>query len=64
LTFINKIKASEVRGAIHQAGKVKLGNGRGDIKAPSVVASVIYADEITANTVSADHIYVRELDRK
>jgi len=42
---------------------VKVRDSRGKIKAPEVVASVIYADEISANTVEADTIYVRELDR-
>jgi hypothetical protein len=53
-----------IRGAIHQTGKVKVGNGRGDIKTPSVVAAIVYADSIKAHTVTADHIYVRELDRR
>jgi hypothetical protein len=28
------------------------------------VASVIYADQISANTVEADTIYVRDLERR
>jgi len=59
----NKIEADEVRGAVHQTRGVKVRDSRGKIKAPEVVASVIYADEISANTVEADTIYVRELDR-
>jgi hypothetical protein len=62
--YANTIEASEITGAVHQTSKVKLRSGRGDIKAPSVVASVIYADKIKAHTVIADHIYVRHLDRE
>jgi hypothetical protein len=61
--YANKIRASEVRGAIHQTAKVKLDNAA-DIKAPTVVGAVIYADTIKAHAVIADHIYVRELDRR
>jgi hypothetical protein len=61
--YANKIEADEVRGAVHQTRGVKVRDSRGKIKAPEVVASVIYADEISANTVEADTIYVRELDR-
>jgi hypothetical protein len=31
------------------------------VKAPEVAASVIHADEISANTVVANAIYVREM---
>ena len=37
---------------------------KGDIKAPEVVASVIYADEIKAHSVIADNIYVKNLRRR
>ena len=42
---------------------LKVKESQGKIKAPEVAASVIYADEISANTVVADTIYVRELKR-
>ena len=61
--YANRIEADEVRGAVHQTRGVKVRDSQGKIKAPEVVASVIYADEISANTVEADTIYVRELDR-
>jgi hypothetical protein len=43
---------------------VKIGDTKGDIKAPEVAASVIYADEIKANSVIAQHVFVRDLRRK
>jgi hypothetical protein len=61
--YAEKIKASTVTGTVHQTGDVKV-SGKGDIKAPSVVASVIYAETIKAGSVSANEIYVRELERK
>ena len=61
--YANKIKASDVKGAIHQTRDVKM-SGRGSLKMPSVVASVIYAETIEARSVTADNIYVRDLDRR
>jgi hypothetical protein len=43
---------------------VKLDGSVKDLKAPTVVASVLYADTIKAHKVIADHIYVREIDRR
>ena len=43
---------------------VKINDTKGSVRAPEVVASVIYADEIKANSVSADTIYVRELRKR
>jgi hypothetical protein len=43
---------------------VKVGDTRGHIKAPEVTASVIYAEEISANTVVAQTVYVRDLRRR
>lgn len=60
----NKIEADEVRGSVHQSRGVKVRDSQGKIKAPEVVASVIYADQISANTVEADTIYVRDLERR
>ena len=61
--YANKIKASQINGAIHQTKDVKM-NGGSNLKVPSVVASVIYAETIEARTVTADNIYVREIERK
>src|SRR5262249_50425164 len=49
--YANKIRAPEIRGAIHQTGEVKIDHSVRDLKAPTVVASVIYADTITAHRV-------------
>jgi len=62
--YANKIEADEVRGTVHQNRDLKIGDTKGDIRAPEVVASVIYADEIKANSVQADMIYVRDLKRR
>ena len=60
--YANRIQADEVRGQIHQTRDVRIGDTRGEIKAPEVAASVIYADEITA--VVAQNVYVRDLRRR
>jgi hypothetical protein len=62
--YANKIRASAVSGTVHKIDKVRLGDGRASLKTPSVVASVIYADEIEADRVIADNIYVRDLERR
>ena len=61
--YANKIDADEVRGQIFHDRNLKIGATSGDITMPDVVASVIYADEIKANSVVADRIYVRDLRR-
>ncbi|HUP38155.1 MAG TPA: hypothetical protein VNC82_22230 [Candidatus Limnocylindria bacterium] len=63
IVYANKLEADEVRGAVHQTRGLKVKDSEGKIKAPEVVASVIYADEISANAVVAGAIYVRELTR-
>lgn len=63
IIYANKLEADEVRGAVHQNKGLQVSDSHGKIKAPEVVASVIYADEISANTVVADQIHVRELKR-
>jgi hypothetical protein len=63
IVYANKLEADEVRGVVHQTRGLKVKDSEGKIKAPEVVASVIYADEISANAVVADAIYVRELTR-
>lgn len=62
--YANKIQAAEIRGTIHQTGEVKIDRSVADLKTPTVVASVLYADTIKANRVIADHIFVRNLERR
>jgi len=62
--YANKIKASQVQGMVHQTKGVKIKHAKGDIKVPQVQAGTIYADEIKADSVIADNIYVRDMDRK
>ena len=62
--YANKIEADNIQGQIHQTKDVKVGQTRGHIKAPEVIASVIYAEEISANSVVAQNVYVRELQRR
>jgi hypothetical protein len=63
--YANRIDANEILGVIHQDRNLKVGNTKGNIKGgPEVVASVIYADEIRANSVVADHIHVRNIRRR
>jgi len=62
--YANKIDADNVVGQIHQSKDVKVGDTRGEIKAPEVTASVIYAEEISANSVVATNVYVRDLRRR
>ena len=62
--YANKIEAADVRGSIHPTGGVKLDKTVRDLKAPTVVASLLYADTIKAHRVVADHIFVRDLQRR
>jgi hypothetical protein len=62
--YANKIEADNIQGQIHQTRDVKVGETRGEIKAPEVMAAVIYADEISANSVVARNVYVRDLKRR
>ena len=62
--YANRIKAPEIRGAIHPTGQVRIDRSVPDLRAPTVVASVLYADTIEAHRVIADHIFVRDLDRQ
>lgn len=62
--YANKIEADNIQGQIHQSKDVKVGDTRGEIKAPEVAASVIHADEISANSVVAQNVYVRDLRRR
>lgn len=62
--YANKIRAPEIQGAIHPTGEVKIDRSVPDLRVPTVVASVLYADTIEAHRVVADHIFVRDLDRR
>src|SRR4029434_2361001 len=64
IIYANKIEADQVLGAVHQSKGIKVKNSEGKIQCPQVAAGVIYADEIKANTVMAETIYVRKLDRR
>ena len=61
--YANRIDADRVHGVIYQTGGVTMNRAGslGNITAPEVNASVIYADEIRANDVIADAVYVRTL---
>ena len=62
--YANKIQAPEIQGAIHPTAKVRLDRTVSDLKAPTVVASILYADTIKAHRVIADHIFVQEIERR
>ncbi len=64
--YANRIDADQVHGVIYQTGGVTMSGSSslGNIRAPEVTASVIYADEIRANDVVADAIYVRSLRQR
>jgi hypothetical protein len=62
--YANKIDADNIDGQIHQSKDVKVGDTRGEIKAPEVAASVIYAEEISANSIVAQNVFVRDLRRR
>jgi len=61
--YANRIDADRIHGVVYQTGGVTMNsvNSLGNIQAPQVTASVIYADQIRAGEVSADTIYVRSL---
>ena len=64
--YANRIDADRIQGVVYQTGGVTMNsaNSIGDIQAPQVTASVIYADQIRAGQVSADTIYVRNLRQR
>ena len=62
--YANRIDTDEIQGQIHQSKDVKVGETRGEIKAPEVTASIIYAEEISAISVVAHNVYVRDLRRR
>ena len=61
IIYANRIDADQIQGVVHQSGGVEGLRAHGEIRAPEVTASVIYTDRITANSVIADAIYVRDL---
>ena len=62
--YANRIEAGEIRGIIHQDTGLKVADARGDVRVPEVTYSIIYADKIKADSIVADHIYVRDLRRR
>jgi len=61
VVYGNRIEADHVQGAIYQTAGLQNFHGRGEINAPDVSASIVYADTIRANVVAADAVYVRDL---
>ncbi len=59
--YANRIDTDQIKGLVYQTSGVDIHDARGEIKAPDVSASVIYADRINANSVVADAVYVRNL---
>ena len=50
-----------MKGVIHHTGGFRISAPAGEMAGPDVVASVIHADAISANSVVADNVYVRDL---
>jgi hypothetical protein len=64
MIYANRIQSPDIHGTIHQTGGVRMDRSVKDLKAPTVTASVLYADTIKADRVIADQIYVREIERR
>jgi hypothetical protein len=62
--YANRIEANEIRGVIHQDAGLKVRDTNGAIAGNEIIANIIYADEIKADIVIADHIYVRDIRRR
>jgi hypothetical protein len=62
--YANKIEAPVVQGTIYPTGEVRIDRSAVDVRAPAIVASILYADTIKAERVIADRIFVRELNRR
>jgi hypothetical protein len=58
--YANSIDADEVRGMIYHSPGLQVANVQGNLTAPDVAASVVYADSITANVINASTVYVRD----
>jgi hypothetical protein len=59
--YANRIDTDRLQGLIYQTAGLEGRHGHGEVRAPAVSASVIYADTISANSVVADAVYVRDL---
>ena len=60
--YANRIETDQIKGVIHHTDSVKVNAPAGEMVGQDVAASVIYADAISANSVVADHVYVRDLE--
>ena len=60
--YANRIETDQIKGVIHHTESVKVNAPAGEMVGQDVAASVIYADTISANSVVADHVYVRDLE--
>jgi hypothetical protein len=60
--YANRIETDQVKGVVHHTNTIATGASAGEVVGPDVSASVIYADAIAANSIVADHVYVRDLE--
>jgi hypothetical protein len=60
--YANRIETDQVKGVVHHTSTIAVGAPAGEVVGPDVSASVIYADAIAANSIVADHVYVRDLE--
>jgi hypothetical protein len=60
--YANRIETDQVKGVVHYTSTIAPGAPSGEVVGSDVTASVIYADAIAANSVVADHVYVRDLE--
>jgi len=60
--YANRIETDQVKGVVHHTNTIATGAPAGEVVGPDVTASVIYADAIAANSIVADHVYVRDLE--
>jgi hypothetical protein len=60
--YANRIETDQVKGVVHHTPTIAVGAPAGEVVGSDVAASVIYADAIAANSIVADHVYVRDLE--
>ena len=60
--YANRIETDQVKGVVHYTNTIASGAPAGEVVGSDVTASVIYADAISANSIVADHVYVRDLE--
>jgi hypothetical protein len=60
--YANRIETDQVKGVVHYTNTIATGAPAGEMVGSDVAASVIYADAIAANSIVADHVYVRDLE--